>query len=209
MKIALCGYKGKTGSRVYETLLQEGYDVIGIEKNESSLLDVIETVDLVIDFTSKIVSLKHILICIDYRKPFIVACTSFTYDELAYIKSLCNLNKIKGGICYNFSLPLNYILNGFNFFNNYFNEFTYYDVHHVSKIDKVSGTTYLFLLKNKRFKVKSTKTNKNSITYVIQMRSKYDKMILTYQVDDKKAFALGLLNYLKTKDDNQIINLLN
>ena len=64
----------------------------------------------------------------------------------------------------------------------------------------------MFSLKNDNIKIKSYKTFKNTITYVIQMSSKYDKMIITYQVSDRKVFALGLLSYLK--GESQIINLI-
>ena len=80
--------------------------------------------------------------------------------------------------------PLNYILNSIDFFKKYYAEFTYLDVHHVSKIDKVSGTTYLFLLKNNKFKVKSIKTNidKDSIqSKCIEMKNKafeYEKELI-------------------------------
>ena len=33
MKIALIGYKGKTGSKVYQELLDNNYEVIAIDKN--------------------------------------------------------------------------------------------------------------------------------------------------------------------------------
>lgn len=208
MKIALCGYSGKTGQKVYEILKENKYDVIGVDDKSEPLHKIIKMVDLVIDFTNKNQALKHIFICFDYHKPFIVGTTGFSYDELALIKSLCNLEKVKGVICYNFSIPLNYLLNQIPIFKNYFENMEYIDIHHVSKIDKVSGTTYLFKLKNEQIEIKSLKTYKNTITYVIQMSTKYDKMIITYRVDDKKAFAIGLLNYLKTKDDSQITNLI-
>ena len=66
----------------------------------------------------------------------------------------------------------------------------------------------MFLLKNKKIKIKSVKTNKKTISYVVQMASKYDKMIITYQVTDKKVFALGILYYLLSKDESYLINLI-
>jgi dihydrodipicolinate reductase len=208
MKIAMCGYTGKTGSRVYALLKENGYDVIGIDSNSISLNKVIKDVDIVIDFTNKESALKHIFICLDNLKPFIVGTTGFTYDELAVIKSKCNLLNVKGVICYNFSLPLNQIIKLIKPLSNYFDNISYLDIHHVSKIDKKSGTTYLFLLQNSKIHVKSYKTYKNTITYVVKMTSKYDKIILSYQVDDKIVFAKGVLSYLQSKDDSMIYNLL-
>lgn len=204
MKICVCGYKGKTGSKVYELLKEEGFDVKGIEKEDK--LD--NRVDLLIDFTNIDNSLKNINWCIDNKIDFIVGTTGFNIEELKAIKQKCKANKIKGIISYNFALPINYLLNSFSFFNKYFNDFSYLDIHHISKIDKKSGTTTLFLSKNNKIKVKSIKTPKNSVSYIIQMRSKYDKMNITYQVDDKKAFALGIVYYLKSKDEKYLNNLL-
>lgn len=208
MKIALIGYKGKTGSKVYQELLDNNYEVIAIDKDGVLLSHVIQEVDLVIDFTNKHVALKHIFICLDNLKPFIVGTTGFSYDELAVIKSKCNLLKVKGVICYNFSLPLLLIIKMIKPLSNYFENINYFDIHHISKLDKVSGTTYLFMLQNSKIKLKSYKTDKNNITYVVQMTSKYDKLVLSYQVNDKIVFAKGLVNYLNSQDDSMIINLL-
>lgn len=208
MKIALIGYKGKTGSKVYQELLDNNYEVIGIDKEGILLSKVINDVDLVIDFTNKQSALKHIFVCLDNLKPFIVGTTGFSYDELAVIKSRCNLLKVKGVICYNFSLPLLLIIKMIKPLSDHFETINYFDIHHISKIDKVSGTTYLFMLQNSKIKLKSYKTNKNNITYVVQMTSKYDKLVLSYQVNDKIVFAKGLVNYLKSQDDSMIINLL-
>lgn len=206
MKIAVTGCKGKTGSKVYEVLKEKGYDVIGIDKDTIRLDNVIDSIDLLIDFTNKESALNNINLCIKNKKDFICASTGFKKEELIQIKKMCKKENIKGVICYNFSIPINYLLNQFDCFNKYFDEITYFDIHHVSKIDKISGTTYLFKLKNDNIKIKSYKTFKNTITYVIQMSSKYDKMIITYQVSDRIVFALGLLSYLK--GENQIINLI-
>lgn len=206
MKIAIIGYKGKSGSQVYETLKEEGYELIGIDKDTISLEEIIETIDLLIDFTNKESSLINIELCLKYKKRFICATTGFNKQELRNIKQKCIDNDVCGVICYNFSIPINCLLKYFDCFNKYFDEITYFDIHHVSKIDKISGTTYLFSLKNDNIKIKSYKTFKNTITYVIQMYSKYDKMIITYQVSDRKVFALGLLSYLK--GESQIINLI-
>ena len=207
IKIALAGYKGKTGSKVYEVLLENNFDVIGIDK-EDKLIDKINNIDLLIDFTNKEVALDNIDLCIKNKVDFIVGTTGFTSNELANIKSLCNQNNIKGIISYNFSIPLNILLKQIKTFSMYFDDISYLDVHHISKKDNISGTTYLFLLKNNKIKVKSIKTNKKTIIYVVKMTGKYDKMILTYQVTDKKAFALGILNYLKYNDESNFINLI-
>ena len=208
MKIALCGYKGKIGKEVYTTLLENNYDVIGVEQNENDLLEIIDDVDLIIDFTNKQTALRNIYLSLEFHKPFIVGTTGFNSDELEAIKELCLMNNVKGIICYNFSIPLNYILKELNKLQKHFENIEYIDVHHVSKIDKLSGTAYLFLKSNDKIKVKSTRTNKNTITYIVQMSGKYDKIIISYQVTDRKAFALGLLDCIKNNNEDKIINLI-
>ena len=207
MKICICGYTGKTGSKVYELLKDNNYDVYGVDLDNPNIEN-IKQFDLLIDFTNKESSLNYIQQCISNRVDFIVGTTGFLKDELEKIKYDCQKSNVKGIICYNFSLPVNYLLNSFRFFNEYFENFLYFDVHHISKLDKISGTTNLFSNKNSKIIVKSIKSKKNTISYIIQMTSKYDKMNITYQVNDKKAFALGILYYLKTNNEDYIENLI-
>lgn len=207
IKIAICGYTGKTGSKVYELLKNNGYNCLGVDEN-NPLENIIDNVSLIIDFTNKEASLRHIKLAISYKVDFIVATTSFSKKQLKEIKKEVSKSNIKGIICYNFSIPINYLLKCLTKFNKYFEDFEYYDIHHISKLDKRSGTTTLFYLKNNKFKIKSVKTFKNTITYIIKMKTKYDKMIITYQVEDRIVFAFGVLQYLKTKDDRSIVNLL-
>ena len=44
IKIALCGYKGKTGRQVYEVLKENNFEIFPIDK-EDNLLNVIEKAD--------------------------------------------------------------------------------------------------------------------------------------------------------------------
>lgn len=208
MKIALCGYKGKMGKEVYSLLLENFNDVIAIEKEDDNLLQVIDDIDLLIDFTNKESALKHIYLCLEFHVPFIVGTTNFSYSELQAIKELCLMNNVKGVICYNFSIVINYILKSINAYNKHFDEISYIDIHHVSKLDKLSGTAYLFTRQNDKIKIKSLRTKKDTITYIVQMTGKYDKIIITYQALSRKIFALGLIDYLKNKDDDKIINLI-
>ena len=164
MKIALCGYKGKVGKEVYSLLKENKYKVIGVDIDSKPLHEIIEHVDLVIDFTNKNQALKHIYTCIDYHKPFICGTTSFTSLELALIKKLCNKENVKGIICYNFAIPINIILKQIDYLKKYFTEMEYIDIHHVSKIDKVSGTTYLFLLKNDKEYYKKAVNNSKEVS---------------------------------------------
>ena len=208
IKIALCGYKGKTGSKVYELLVKNNYEVIGIEKEENELIDYIEDVDLIIDFTNKENAFINIYLCLEFHKPFIIGTTGFNKEELKAIKQLCDVNKVKGVICYNFALPLNYLFKQINNFTNYYKDISFFDIHHVSKKDKKSGTSYLLTTINENIKVKSYQSNNKVITYMLQLKSKYDKIIVTYQVNDKMAFALGLLEYIKTNNERLIFNLI-
>ena len=146
--------------------------------------------------------------CLEFHKPFIIGTTGFSEGELKSIKELCDVNNVKGVICYNFAIPINYLFSKLNNFFNYFEEITFFDIHHVSKKDKKSGTSYVVSSINNNIKVKSYQSNSKVITYVFQLKTKCDKIIITYQVNDKIAFAYGLLEYIKFKNENSIINLI-
>ena len=98
----MIGYKGKTGSKVYEALIKENYDVIGVEKEEKTLLSIIEKVDLVIDFTPSIIVMS-------YRRN-----ASECLTVLNNIGTMGTANNVKCSI-YNYS---NYSNSSFNFKND-------------------------------------------------------------------------------------------
>ncbi len=204
MKIALCGYLGKMGSSAYE-LLKEYYHVIGIEKNDN-----LENYDfdLLIDFTNFKSAYKNILYCINKKIDFICGTTGFDNQQISFIKERCKENNINGVICYNFSLPINFLLSNSKIIGEYFDNLNYYDFHNKNKIDKISGTNYLFKEKYPTIHTKSIQNDKKNITYVITLQGKYDKISLTYQVNNRKAYALGLLSYLQGNKES-IINILN
>ena len=78
-----------------------------------------------------------------------------------------------------------------------------------SKKDKPSGTGKLLnSLSCCKSNIISLDSEDYIIYYRIQFESKCDKMIITYQVDDKTAYAKGVLYYLQSNKKDLFVNLI-
>ncbi len=102
ISVALCGFLGRMGSSILE--VSKSYqDLIikaGIDKEEnirdkqlpleyvtSNLEDVINHVDVVIEFTGSVdAAIKNTLVCKDHKKPIVIGTTGFTEEQLNIIK---------------------------------------------------------------------------------------------------------------------------
>ncbi len=102
ISIALCGFLGRMGSSIIEVskayedvIIKAGIDrgelikdkSFGLEYVATKLEDVIDYVDVVIEFTGNIeVAIKNISICSFSKKPIVIGTTGFNQKELDIIK---------------------------------------------------------------------------------------------------------------------------
>ncbi len=212
-KIVICGSKGKCGSSVYQLLKDKGYDIIGnVNENETSLEEIIQTkphIDYVIDFTNKNAALYHIELCLQHHIPFICGTTGFSQFELENIKIKCQEAKVKGIICSNFSLPMNWLIQNFNSLSSFFDHCYIEEGHHFSKLDKPSGTAKILKAHTKcPVTLKSLDRLDDIIQYRIHFESKYDKMEMVYEVYQKTVYAYGVYYYLTHPNEKVFKNLI-
>jgi len=104
ISVALCGFLGRMGNSIIE--VSKTYDDLyikaGIDQKErisqantqlelvsSDLKDVIDKVDLVIEFTGNVdVALKNAQICKDHQKPIVIGTTGFEQNHLDSLKDI-------------------------------------------------------------------------------------------------------------------------
>lgn len=213
MNVIICGSEGKTGSKVYQLLKENSINIVGcVNEHKTSLKELLKLdipIDYVIDFTIKDVAYNHILQCIESNISFICGTTGFNKEELNNIKQLLKDKPISGIICPNFSIPLNCLIKEFNTISQNFDKLTILEQHHKSKKDKPSGTGKLLnSLSYCKSNIISLDSEDYIIYYRIQFESKCDKMIITYQVDDKTAYAKGVLYYLQSNKKDLFVNLI-
>lgn len=110
IKIAVCGALGRMGSLILRLAHSSGdFQIVGAKERRdhfalgkklrdlgicdsdvtviSDLNEVIDSCDVVIDFTEPKASLEHFQIAKDHNKPIVIGTTGFTDDEISLIRS--------------------------------------------------------------------------------------------------------------------------
>jgi dihydrodipicolinate reductase (EC 1.3.1.26) len=104
VSIALCGFLGRMGSSIIEVsksyqdlVVKAGVDkeelikdkTFALEYVSSKLEDVIDYVDVVIEFTGSVdTAIKNTYICKEYNKPIVIGTTGFDQHRLDQMKEL-------------------------------------------------------------------------------------------------------------------------
>jgi dihydrodipicolinate reductase len=104
VSIALCGFLGRMGSSIIEVsksyqdlVVKAGVDkeelikdkTFALEYVSSKLEDVVDYVDVVIEFTGSVdTAIKNTYICKEYNKPIVIGTTGFDQHQLDQMKEL-------------------------------------------------------------------------------------------------------------------------
>ncbi len=166
MNIGLIGY-GKMGREV-ERIAQELNHKIILKLNSKfnfeniDDLNLINEVDVFIDFSTPSAFLKNINYVSRYGKNIVVGTTGW-YDEISKVREIVEKSDI--GLIYgsNFSIGMNIVFKLVELAGRFFNKFSEYDVfieeiHHAQKLDSPSGTALkLFEILSKEIERKREK----------------------------------------------------
>lgn len=146
MKIAVTGYKGRTGSRVVSIMeagLIPGLELVakvGRGDNESFITEA----DVVIDFTSPSSALRYAAVCAEHGKIFVSGTTAWSDVELVGLEELARGCIIF--LSYNMSIGINVIsklAHEARLLLSSEYECEVLDFHHSAKTDAPSGTALL------------------------------------------------------------------
>lgn len=137
IKIIVVGHKGKMGSVVFDSLKTAGYDVFGIDKNDS--IENIKDANLVIDFSNAEQSAKTANWCAENKVKLIIGATGQSKEQLEQIKNASRKTAIlKAG---NFSIGIAKIKTCLkHIFDGSETQVVVFETHHKNKLDKPSGT---------------------------------------------------------------------
>ncbi|MGA1982326.1 MAG: 4-hydroxy-tetrahydrodipicolinate reductase [Acidobacteriaceae bacterium] len=205
MRILVLG-QGKTGKLVSEVAAERGHGVSGLDVLENSgagalTPPLVAGFDVVIDFTTPEAVVQNMRACLGMGAKMVVGTTGW-YDKLADMRALAE--RKGAGLLYgtNYSIGVQVMLKlaeqmasslaGAGY------EFSIVETHHVSKLDKPSGTAISIAEMaergaGKKFEVpiESVREGDAKGLHVLEARSDADRVVLTHEAFSRRGFAEG------------------
>lgn len=208
MKIGIIGY-GKMGKAIEKVAIDRGHSISF--KTNNCDLNLINDVDVTIEFSTPQSAFTNIKNCIDSNVP-VVSGTTGWLEDLDDIKKLCD--KKNGSFLYasNFSLGANlffelnknlaHLMSDKNQYKTSIDE-----THHIHKVDKPSGTAITLaddIISNSRYKnweldsnskdkinINSTRKKEVSGVHKVVYSSENDIISIKHEALNRNGFALG------------------
>ena len=208
MKIGIIGY-GKMGKAIEKVAIDRGH-LISFKTNNCDL-NLINDVDVTIEFSTPESAFTNIKNCIDSNVP-VVSGTTGWLEDLDDIKKLCD--KKNGSFLYasNFSLGANlffelnkklaHLMSNKNQYKTSIDE-----THHIHKLDKPSGTAITLaddIISNSRYKnweldsnskdkinINSSREKEVNGVHKVVYSSENDIISIKHEALNRNGFALG------------------
>ena len=208
MKIGIIGY-GKMGKAIEKVAIDRGH-LISFKTNNCDL-NLINDVDVTIEFSTPESAFTNIKNCIDSNVP-VVSGTTGWLEDLDDIKKLCD--KKNGSFLYasNFSLGANlffelnkklaHLMSDKNQYKTSIDE-----THHIHKVDKPSGTAITLaddIISNSRYKnweldsssndkinINSSREKEFNGVHKVVYSSENDIISIKHEALNRNGFALG------------------
>ncbi|MDA9572712.1 4-hydroxy-tetrahydrodipicolinate reductase [Flavobacteriaceae bacterium] len=208
MKIGIIGY-GKMGKAVEKIAVQRGHS-IAFKTNDFNL-NLINDVDITIEFSTPESAFTNIKKCLDSNVPVVTGTTGWL-DDLEDIKNLCD--KKNGSFLYasNFSLGANLFFELNKKLSHLMADKNEYktsidEIHHVHKVDKPSGTAITLakdIISDSRYRdweldshskdkisISSIRENEVNGVHKVSYSSENDIISIKHEALNRNGFALG------------------
>jgi 4-hydroxy-tetrahydrodipicolinate reductase len=205
MRILVLG-QGKTGKLVSEVAAERGHGVHVLDVLENSGAGAltppfIAGFDVVIDFTTPEAVVQNMRACLGMGAKMVVGTTGW-YDKLADMRSL--VERKGGALLYgtNYSVGVQVMLKlaeqmGASLAAAGY-KFSIVETHHVTKLDKPSGTAISIAEMVERgagkkieLPIESVREGDAKGTHVLQAESAADRLVLTHEAFSRRGFAEG------------------
>ena len=167
IKIAIIGVGGRMGRHLLQTVYEAGYLGAAIARAESTIIgqdagefaglgqiglkivddlqQVIDDIDVVIDFSTLSSTLKHLQICVQSGTPIIIGTTGFSVEQLVDIQKASE--KIAIVLSANYSVGVSVSVKLVELATKIFKDSVDMEIleaHHRHKIDAPSGTALMY-----------------------------------------------------------------
>jgi 4-hydroxy-tetrahydrodipicolinate reductase len=214
MKIALLGY-GRMGHEVEKIALENGNSIGLIIDNENDWMlkgENLKDCDVAIEFSIPSIAIENMRRCFDAGIPVVVGTTGW-YDQLQYIKDLCNSKQSALFYASNFSIGVNIFFEINRRLSSLLEAYQIYtpsmvEIHHTQKLDAPSGTAITLandiIAVNSRFSgftsgkaepgeipVESIREGAVTGTHTVRWDSEIDQISITHEAKNRRGFAVG------------------
>jgi 4-hydroxy-tetrahydrodipicolinate reductase len=200
MKIAMCGYDGKMGSKIYEFLRKKEslFEFVLINQSTNDVFTKIKNVDVVVDFTNRDFTYNLALFCAKNKIPFVSGTTALTNNELDKINQEFIYNSTGAYIIPNFSKGINIIKKTIPLLKIY-DDIYIEETHNISKLDSPSGTSIQLKENfNKDIKIFSKRKKHYKAIHKIVCQDSYEEFIIIHKVINKFAYGDFVLKAINT-----------
>jgi 4-hydroxy-tetrahydrodipicolinate reductase len=205
MRILVLG-QGKTGKLVSEVAAQRGHGVHVLDVLENSGAGALTPpfvagFDVVIDFTTPEAVVQNMRACLGMGAKMVVGTTGW-YDKLPDMRALAE--RKQAGLLYgtNYSLGVQVMLKLAEQMGSALAhagyKFSIVETHHVSKLDKPSGTAISMAEMVERgagkkidLSIESLREGDAKGTHVLQAVSDADRLVLSHEAFSRRGFAEG------------------
>lgn len=201
VRIALCGSDGKMG-QVFLAYFKDQYSILEVTKSKNCLNDVIEEVDLVVDFTNAIGAFVHGVIALTHDVPIIIGSTGMKDKQKETLKKIANRRNIACVVCDNFSYGILWLKQVLPDLYPYFTHMRIEEAHHRSKKDAPSGTAKAFKenLKMECDPIVSIRDDDLSVRHCICIDNEFESLCFEHVVKDRRAYMEKLKECIQTMD---------
>lgn len=197
---------GKTGKLVSEVAAQRGHSVHVLDAKENAggaalTPPFVASFDVIVDFTTPEAVIQNMRACLATGARMVIGTTGW-YHKLADIRGICE--RRQAGLLYgtNFSIGVQVMMKlagemGATLAGAGY-QFSMIETHHISKLDKPSGTAISIAEMVQRGAGKSVSVPIESVregdakgTHVLEAVSEADRIVLTHEAFSRRGFAEG------------------
>ena len=197
MRILVLG-QGKTGKLVAEVAAERGHAVQGLDVLENAGAAALTPAflagfDVAIDFTTPEAVVENMRACLAAGSKIVVGTTGW-YAKLAEMRALAESSHaaLLYGTNYSIGVQMGASLAGVGY------KFSVVETHHVSKLDKPSGTAISIAEMVERgagskieVPIESVREGDAKGMHVLEAVSEADRVVLTHEAFSRRGFALG------------------
>jgi 4-hydroxy-tetrahydrodipicolinate reductase len=193
MKYGIIGYSGRMGQEIQRLFSESGHELV--YKKDEDGVEIIESPELLIDFSLREVFPETIKIVKEQEVPLIIGTTGLTVSDFEMLKEVAE--EVPVIQSFNFSIGINILSELINKVNQYVDEewdIEISETHHRFKKDKPSGTAIMLGdLIDRDLEMHSKRLGSEFGEHQVDFASTGEIISLKHRAYSREAFSRGVL----------------